>query len=369
MPSQPRKKTPKKRQTSRTKTTKRKQSAKKPQSRVIRDLWIALVLMILVFAAGSGYYFYKVENKTEFLAAKKIDSQREKAMKAIYKDEPLVTEKKSISHSKSPDIVKEITYFGAGTLVPSKLPTLDLDFESKAQAPKTKNRNSPVVAPVIVRGKRPRLVIIIDDVATAGQLRRVQSVPLKLTPSIFPPSKRVRSTLKMTKKLKHYMVHFPMEAGNHPRGSMLNTLTIKDSKEQMRARVKSLRKWFPSCIYTNNHTGSVFTSDYQALHTIYGLLKDEGFVFVDSHTSHKSKGKRVAKEYGDFYLHRDVFIDNIQKFAAIRKQLKLAVKIAKKRGYAIAIGHPHTITIRSLKSSLDILRDVDVVYLDELMEE
>ncbi|RLA75472.1 MAG: hypothetical protein DRG30_04475, partial [Epsilonproteobacteria bacterium] len=253
MPPQPQKKTPKKRKVSHTKTTQRKRNLKKSQSRVKRDLWIALVLMILVFVSGSGYYFYKgdahkkelvkelvnKENKSEFLAAQKISAQREKAMKATYKDEPFIGDKKSISPSKSPETVKEITYFGVGTLNPSKMLPQHWNSSDEDQIQNTKNRSSPVTPPVIIRGKRPRLVIIIDDVATPGQLRRVQSVPLKLTPSIFPPSKRVRSTVKMTQKLKHYMVHFPMEAGNHPRGSMLNTVTVKDSKEQMRARVKS----------------------------------------------------------------------------------------------------------------------------------
>jgi len=100
---------------------------------------------------------------------------------------------------------------------------------------------------------------------------------------------------------------------------------------------------------------------------LYGLLKQEHFVFVDSRTSSKSQGERVVKAYGDTYLGRDVFIDNTQQFGAIRNELKNAVKQAKKRGYAIAIGHPYPITIRSLKNSLDILVDVDVVYMDELL--
>jgi polysaccharide deacetylase 2 family uncharacterized protein YibQ len=136
----------------------------------------------------------------------------------------------------------------------------------------------------------------------------------------------------------------------------------------MRSRVKDLRKWFPSCTYTNNHTGSVFTSDYRALHTAYGILKEEGFIFIDSRTSAKTKGKKVARSYGDFYLHRDVFIDNVQNFNAIRKQLRTAVKKAQKRGYAIAIGHPHAATFDTLKKSGDILSAVDVVYIDELLK-
>jgi polysaccharide deacetylase 2 family uncharacterized protein YibQ len=212
------------------------------------------------------------------------------------------------------------------------------------------------------------LVIIIDDVSNPKELKAIRSIPLKLTPSLFPPSKFSQKTAEMARGLRHYMVHFPMQAGNHPQGAMPATLTLGDSEAKMRARVKALRRWFPNCRYTNNHTGSVFTSNYKVLHTVYGLLKEEGFTFLDSRTSPKSKGKKVAKAYGDFYLYRDVFIDNVQEFGPIRKQLKAAIKKAKKRGYAIAIGHPHPMTLRTLKNSLDILVDVDVLYLDELMQ-
>jgi len=231
----------------------------------------------------------------------------------------------------------------------------------------TVSEGKRISAPVIDRHKPPKLVIIIDDVATPEQLRRIRSIPLKLTPSIFPPSDHLESTAKMARKLTHYMVHFPIQAGNYPHGAMPNTLTVTDSRAKIKTRIKALRRWFPSCVYINNHTGSVFTSDYKALHRLYGLLKEEGFLFLDSRTSSKSKGKKVSASYGDFYLYRDVFIDNIQSFAAIRKQLKSAVAIAKKRGYAIAIGHPHQTTLKTLKNSLDLLVHVDVVYLDELM--
>jgi len=163
------------------------------------------------------------------------------------------------------------------------------------------------------------------------------------------------------------MIHLPMEAPEHPKNAMPDTIVRHDSKEKMQLRVKQLREWFPRVVYVNNHTGSTFTADSDALMRLYGLLKQEHFVFVDSRTSSKSQGERVVKAYGDTYLGRDVFIDNTQQFGAIRNELKNAVKQAKKRGYAIAIGHPYPITIRSLKNSLDILVDVDVVYMDELL--
>jgi len=364
MPSQPRKKTPqksinKKRKAPRTKTTKRKRTSKKTQSRVKKDLLIAFVLMILVLVGGAGYYYN--QNGTDAGMQKKVDYksvnvQEEKKSVEVKEKRRENTEEQLIAAE------KKLELQAARQIAKQRKMAMNASYDDLP-----KESALLVKQPAVDRRKRPKLVIIIDDVATPKQLKEIQTVPLKLTPSIFPPSRHLTSTAKMAKNLKHYMVHFPMQARNHPRGAMLHTVTIQDSKAKMRARVKYLREWFPACIYINNHTGSLFTSDYSALHTMYGLLKEEGFIFVDSRTSSKSKGKRVAKEYGDFYLYRDVFIDNVQQFGAIRKQLKAAVKKAKQRGYAIAIGHPHKMTLRSLKNSLDILVDVDVVYLDELM--
>ena len=43
------------------------------------------------------------------------------------------------------------------------------------------------------------------------------------------------------------------------------------------------------------------------------------------------------------------------------------IKQAKKRGYAIAIGHPHDSTFEALKiAKQTILKDVDVVYLKDI---
>ena len=46
---------------------------------------------------------------------------------------------------------------------------------------------------------------------------------------------------------------------------------------------------------------------------------------------------------------RDVFLDNEINQAAIRKQLEELSRVAKERGRAIGIGHPHPATISELR--------------------
>jgi polysaccharide deacetylase 2 family uncharacterized protein YibQ len=65
-------------------------------------------------------------------------------------------------------------------------------------------------------------------------------------------------------------------------------------------------------------------------------------------------------------MSRNVFIDNIQDKQYIIKQLKSAIKIAKKKGFAIAIGHPHTMTLQTLKEVKYLFKDVNVVNINTL---
>jgi polysaccharide deacetylase 2 family uncharacterized protein YibQ len=170
----------------------------------------------------------------------------------------------------------------------------------------------------------------------------------------------------LAKDLTHYMIHLPMESANKKFNRHSKTLMTSFSDEEIVDRVIELRKLFPKGRYVNNHTGSVFTSDYAAMKRLYVALKLEGFVFVDSFTKSSSKVEKIAYEHKDVYVRRDNFIDNVKSVKAIHKQLRLAVKNAKKNGYAIAIGHPHRVTMQAIKSAKSILKDVELVYIDEI---
>jgi len=216
------------------------------------------------------------------------------------------------------------------------------------------------------QGGKPKLVIILDDVSQQGQLKKIQATGLKLTPAIFPPSGRSKSSHKLAQGLTHYMIHLPMESGSAQFNSQTKTLITTFSIEQIKERVKEIRALFPSARFVNNHTGSVYTDDYHAMKMLYSLLRAEGFVFVDSRTIASTKVPQIAEEFGDAYVARDVFIDNEHNVPYIHNQLQKAVDKAKKQGYAIAIGHPHKMTLKALTTAGNIFADVELVYIDEL---
>ncbi|WP_456450664.1 divergent polysaccharide deacetylase family protein [Hydrogenimonas sp.] len=218
-----------------------------------------------------------------------------------------------------------------------------------------------------VEAGRPKLAIIIDDVAYASQLRAIRALPWHITPSIFPPTPRHPDTPKIAAKLDHYMIHLPMEAMryNNPED---DTLTTESSAAEIDLRVRRLRHWFPHARFINNHTGSRFTADMASMERFFPVAKRYGFVFVDSRTTPKTVVPELCKRYKLPYIARDIFLDNEPDTAYIQNQLKKAVRLAKAHGYAIAIGHPHGSTLKALAASKKILKGVDVVYIDELYD-
>ncbi|WP_177386877.1 divergent polysaccharide deacetylase family protein [uncultured Campylobacter sp.] len=215
-------------------------------------------------------------------------------------------------------------------------------------------------------GSRAKLAIIIDDVGTDEQAQKLIALPVRVTPSIFPPEYQRKDTRSLARGFEHYAIHLPMEASSAKNNSA--TLRASDNYEKLNGVIAKLRADFPNAKFINNHTGSKFTADERAMQNLLRAMNEHGFLFIDSRTSPATKAKAAMNGLGMRYVHRDVFLDNQNSVAAVRKKLREAVALAKKQGYAIAIGHPKSSTLRALANSADILGEVDLVYLDEIYE-
>lgn len=142
---------------------------------------------------------------------------------------------------------------------------------------------------------KPKLVIIIDDVHTKAQISAIKALPVKVTPSIFPPYRLAPNSHLLVRGLDHYMIHLPMESGNKKLNTQYKTLKVAFSNSKIENRIKELRRLFPKAKFINNHTGSVFTSDYAAMHLAYKIMRENGFIFLDSKTINRSKVKEIDR--------------------------------------------------------------------------
>ena len=203
-----------------------------------------------------------------------------------------------------------------------------------------------------MRGQRPRIAIVIDDVGPDYRgSRAAVGLPAPVTLAFLPYAEKLQALVAQAKANGHeLLVHMPMEpddlAHNNPGPDAL--LTTLDAAELKRRLTKSLNS-FSGYVGVNNHMGSRFTKDRAAMELVMAELARRHLFFLDSRTTPQSVGLSLAEQHGLRYVGRDVFLDNEIDVVKILAQLRQTEQVARRRGAAVAIGHPHAATIEALK--------------------
>lgn len=211
----------------------------------------------------------------------------------------------------------------------------------------------------------PKLVIIMDDVSYDDDVRAIRSVGVPLVMSFLPPVQRHPDSAQLAQGINGYMVHLPLEAMDF-KDEEDGTLRVGDSVEKITQTIQKIKKHYPNVRYTNNHTGSKFTSDKTSMEKLISVLDKEGIIFVDSRTIGTTKAPEILEKQGRRYLHRDVFLDHHDGVENVKAQIREAVETAKRNGFAVAIGHPRPDTIAALKQSRELLKQVQLVGIDKI---
>jgi hypothetical protein len=100
---------------------------------------------------------------------------------------------------------------------------------------------------------------------------------------------------------------------------------------------------------------------------LIGVLNNYGFYFVDSKTTKDTVVKEVMEIYNMKYITRDIFLDNKENKEYIKKQIKKAIKLAKRSGFTIAICHPKKATFDALQESKKLLdSSVEILNIYEV---
>lgn len=200
--------------------------------------------------------------------------------------------------------------------------------------------------------KAPFVAIIIDDLGQDLKIaREILSLPAKVTIAIIPGLPQSRGVADLAKQSNREMLlHLPMEYRNKngkPAPGMLRSdMTPMDFLNTLSNDLESV----PGAIGVNNHEGSLLTENKEAMKFLMAELKSRDLIFLDSLTTPKSVAYATAKEFGLKATRRDVFLDNdSDNEASIQKQLEELTRIAKDRGRAVGIGHPHPATITVLR--------------------
>lgn len=197
---------------------------------------------------------------------------------------------------------------------------------------------------------RPMIAVVIDDVGLDRRRgERALRLPGAVTLSLLPYAPEVAQQAAAARALGHeIMLHMPMEPESPRIDPGPHALRSGNTASQILHELDWDLAQFSGYVAVNNHMGSRFTRDPEAMRVVLEALKARGLFFLDSRTTGASVGTRLARELGLPHLERDVFLDNIETPEEVTARVAEAERLARRDGYAIAIGHPHDATLEAL---------------------
>lgn len=204
----------------------------------------------------------------------------------------------------------------------------------------------PIVA---VEPGGARIALVIDDLGrSVADLDQAQSLGIPWTGAVLPFETETAAVVgELRRRGIEFLCHLPMQPENANPGP--GALRLDMTQSELAAATRAALTAVPGAVGVNNHMGSVLSADAAAMTTILNELMNRELYFLDSRTSPNSLGYRFALELGLPAIERQVFLDADPDERAVTIQFRRLLEVARRRGAALAIGHPHPYTFAVLQ--------------------
>jgi polysaccharide deacetylase 2 family uncharacterized protein YibQ len=227
-----------------------------------------------------------------------------------------------------------------------------------------------VATPSIAAGQ-PRVAIIIDDLGyqlEAGQ--RAIALPGPIAFAVLPGTPRAASLARRAhERGKEVLLHLPLQANSDDKDDEPVGIDLDMSREAVGATFEVALNSVPHVVGVNSHRGSLLTRHPGHMQWLMEEIsaRDDLF-FVDSYTTAASVALQIANEAGVSAVRRDVFLDPDKSPETVARQFERMKRLARKRGFVVAIGHPYEATLELLEQELPKLSDqgIELVPISEL---
>jgi polysaccharide deacetylase 2 family uncharacterized protein YibQ len=221
---------------------------------------------------------------------------------------------------------------------------------------------------------QPRIAIIIDDLGyqlEAG--RRAIQLPGPVAFAILPGTPHSRRLAAFANdRGKEVLLHLPLEAVDYQGPSEPGGMTLDMTHGAFKATFAEAMATVPFAVGVSSHRGSLLTRHPGHMAWLMQEIgAREDLFFIDSFTTHESVALRVATEAGITATRRDVFLDHERSVEAVTRELERLKTLARKRGQAVAIGHPFPETLEVLEKALPGLEEqgFELVTIGELLRD
>lgn len=219
---------------------------------------------------------------------------------------------------------------------------------------------------------RPRIAIIIDDLGyqlEAG--RRAIQLPGPITFAVLPGTPHSHRLAEFAHdRGKEVLMHLPLEAVNYEGAVEPGGITLDMSHDVFRATFANAIETVPYAVGVSSHRGSLLTRHPGHMAWLMQEISArDGLFFIDSYTTPESIALKVAAEEGVSATRRDVFLDHDRSVEAVARELERLKAMARRKGHAVAIGHPFPETLQVLERELPKLaaEGIELVTISALL--
>ncbi len=201
------------------------------------------------------------------------------------------------------------------------------------------------------------IAVVIDDLGPDRQRsRRAVALPGPLTLALLPYAGGLPGLADAARGRGHeLLVHLPMEPESDRVDPGPNALSTGHDLPELRRLIDWSLARFDGFVGINNHMGSRFTRDAPAMAIVLAELKRRGLLFLDSQTGPHSIAAAIARTIELPGARRDIFLDPDGPNSDVAAALEALERVALRQGHAVAIGHPHDVTLAALASWLPAL--------------
>ena len=213
----------------------------------------------------------------------------------------------------------------------------------------------------------PAIALIIDDLGSQiAKGKRAIGLPGPVACSFLPGGKHTAELARLAhRNEKEVMLHLPMQAlgqslTRQHHGELTTDMPREDFLDTLARDIAAV----PHASGVNNHRGSLLTQQTGNMGWLMQALHDHGeLFFIDSRTTRETIAQDMALAYGVPSASRNVFLDNDPSPDAVRAQFRELLDRARRDGTALAIGHPHPVTLNILAEELPRLEQQGVLLL------
>ena len=209
-----------------------------------------------------------------------------------------------------------------------------------------------------------RVALVIDDLGrSTDDLVPLERLGVSITYAVLPFEENTPAVVEQLRShRKEILLHLPMQP-KHGENPGPGALRLGMTDGELRTRTLAALQAVPGAVGVNNHMGSGLSADARSMSAILKVLSTRGLFFLDSRTGADSVGYRTALALGVPAAERQIFLDSDPGLAAAQEQFHRLLEVARTRGAAVAIGHPHPDTMAMLAQEVPKAKALGVDFV------